>query len=110
MLADLWQDARVQELLRAFEGQGKLVAAICASTTALHAAGIGRGKRATSYPSFRPQLEAHYDYQETAVAVDRGLITSRGPGTAMAWTLAVIEALCGAETRQSVAEDTLTAA
>lgn len=41
-------DHLVQKLLKEFEEADKLVAAMCASTTVLHAAGIGKGKRATS--------------------------------------------------------------
>lgn len=98
-------DAACQTLLRAFDASGtKLVAAMCASTTALHAAGVGRGKRATSYPAFREQLASFYDYQETPVAIDTHLITSRAPGTAMAWALAIVQELCGQAKAHEVAK------
>ena len=38
-----------------------------------------------------------YDYSEDRVVVDETLITSRGPGTAFEFALAIVEKLIGAE-------------
>jgi DJ-1 family protein len=95
-------DPTVLKLLKKFESQGKLVAAMCASTTVLKAAGIGQGKRATSYPSFKGDLSSYYDYQDRPVVVDIRLITSRAPGTAMAWALAIVKDLVGRETAAEI--------
>lgn len=101
-------DNACQELLKAFDATGaKLVAAMCASTTALHAAGVGQGKKATSYPAFREQLASFYNYQETPVVIDAHLITSRAPGTAMAWALTIIQELCGLAKAREIAEQLL---
>lgn len=97
----------VQEILKRFEKNHKLIAAMCASTTALHAAGIGKGKKATSYPIFKDKLETFYNYQETPVAIDENLITSRGPGTAMAWALAIVKQLLGSTKAKEVADQLL---
>ncbi|KAH6582495.1 hypothetical protein BASA61_008525 [Batrachochytrium salamandrivorans] len=82
---------------------GKLVAAICAAPIALVAAGIGRGKQLTSHPSIRDQLATTYKYSEDRVVVDGNLITSRGPGTALEFSLSIVEYLLGRETRNAVA-------
>jgi protein deglycase len=37
-----------------------------------------------------------------AVVVDRGVITSRGPGTALDFALALVEMLAGPETRREI--------
>lgn len=101
-------DPSCQAFLKAFDAAGtKLVAAMCASTTALHAASVGRGKKATSYPAFRDQLSSFYDYQETSVATDVQLITSRAPGTAMAWSLAIVRELCGSAKAREISEQLL---
>lgn len=97
----------VQKLLREFEEAGKLVCAMCASTIALFSAHVGKGKRATSYPSFKERLAQFYEYQEDTVVVDDGLITSRGPATAMEWALAIVQALTNVETRETVAKQLL---
>lgn len=90
-------------MLKVYEQEGKLVAVICASTLAIHAAKVFKGKKATSYPSLRSQVEDLYDYQEEDVVIDGNLITSRGPGTAMTFALAIVQALVGQERRDKVA-------
>ena len=72
-----------------------MVCAICASPTALKAHKIGRGKSVTSYPSFKDKLDDYYDYQEETVVVDGNLVTSRGPGTAAYFALAIVGMLVG---------------
>ncbi len=57
----------------------------------------------TSYPSFRPQLEHVFQYDDTSrVVVDAKVITSRSPGTALEFALAILGELCGQEVRASV--------
>lgn len=97
-------EAGVQELLRRQESAGRVVAVICASTLAIHAAGVFAGARATSYPSLRGSVEDKYAYEEQDVVVDGNLITSRGPATAMAFALAIVERAAGRAERDRVAE------
>lgn len=99
----LRDDARVQMLVRAVAEGGKLVAAICAAPIALERAGVLTGKRATSYPGFElPSAE----YSNDRVVEDGQLVTSRGPGTAMEFSLALVRRLVGhgkaTELRQSM--------
>ena len=55
-----------------------------------------KGRKATSYPGFEDALEgATYVYNE--VAVDDFVITSRGMGTAIAFSLALVEKLVDAK-------------
>jgi protein deglycase len=86
----LSEDARVQQILREAAASGKLVAAICAAPTALEAAGVLSGKRATSYPGFKlPSAQ----YSEDRVVEDGNVITSRGVGTALEFALKLVERL-----------------
>ena len=65
--------------------------------------GIKKGARVTSYPSFRAELEAFYAYDDSSrVVVDGQLITSRGPGTALEFSLAVVQHTVGKETRDKL--------
>ncbi|KAL1122126.1 hypothetical protein AAG570_003532, partial [Ranatra chinensis] len=89
--------ADVGALLKEQESSGRLVAAICAAPTALKAHSIGFGKRITSYPSFKEELSSSFKYSDDQVVTDGNLITSRGPGTAFAFALAVGEHLVGNE-------------
>lgn len=98
---------QVQSLIKVFEKAGKTVAVICASTMAIHAAGAFKGRKATSYPSLRSKVDDLYDYQEQDVVVDGQLITSRGPATAMAFGLAIVELLVDKPTSSKVASDLL---
>lgn len=96
-------DARIHELLKAMADSGKFVGAICAAPNVLANAGILSGKQATSYPGFLEKLNlADVEYTGGAVERDGKVITSRGPGTAMDFALAIIEALEGAERRETV--------
>jgi 4-methyl-5(b-hydroxyethyl)-thiazole monophosphate biosynthesis len=60
----------------------------------LEAAGVLKGKRATSYPG---NALPSATYVEERVVVDGNLITSRGPGTAVDFALAIAERLAGPE-------------
>lgn len=97
----LREDARAQQTIKRAAAAGKLLAALCAAPTALEVAGVLTGKRATSYPG-NPLPSARW--VEHPVVEDGNVITSRGPGTSMAFALAVVERLSGAEAAKTTAE------
>lgn len=73
---------------------GKLTAAICAAPLVLSSAGILKDRRVTSFPTVKDQLDCG-TYLTDAVVLDGNLLTSRGPGTAMEFSLALVEILVG---------------
>ena len=73
---------------------GRALAAICAAPIALGRAGVLRGKRATCYPGFEPELTGA-KLSEQRVVEDGQLITSRGPGTALEFALVLVSRLVG---------------
>lgn len=90
-------------LLRKQHEVGGLFAAICASpAVVLGHHGLLEGLRATCYPSFADRLQAAQVVDE-AVVRDGPCITSRGPGTALAFALALVEALFGESKAKEVA-------
>jgi len=93
---DLAKCAAVGAVLRQQEAAGRLVAAICAAPVALQAHGICTGRALTSYPGFEKQLPG-YTYRQDRVVVDGNLVTSRGPGTAFEFGLALVGQLLGSE-------------
>ncbi|MGH8198191.1 MAG: DJ-1 family glyoxalase III [Steroidobacteraceae bacterium] len=97
----LKKDARIAEIVRRLHGKGRPVAAICAAPMVLAAAGVLDGRRATSYPGFLKDAERATVVTD-AVVVDGGVITSRGPGTALDFALALVEQLSGSSVRQAV--------
>lgn len=94
-------DPRIHTLLQRMATDNRYVAAICAAPKVLASAGLLAGRKVTSFPG---ALDAHtgFDYQTDAVVRDGRLITSRGPGTAMDFALALIEALSGRARRDEV--------
>jgi protein DJ-1 len=90
----LAESAAVGRLLREREQRGDLVAAICAAPMALARHGVYAGRRMTSHPSVAEIVSAHGKALEEAVVDDGSLVTSRGPGTAFAFALHLVERLC----------------
>ena len=88
----LRRDERVLEFVRAFFEEGKPVAAICHGPWTLIDAGVAEGRRMTSYPSIRKDLEnAGVEWTDQEVVVDNGLVTSRKPEDLPAFNAKMIE-------------------
>lgn len=99
----LRDDARVQALLKRMAADGRYTTAICAAPIALAQAGLLAGKQVTAYPGVLEKLKLRDTFiQPGAVVMDGKVVTSRGPGTAMDFALALIELLVGAATRRQV--------
>lgn len=97
------RDSRaVRDGVIAMAERGKLLAAVCAAPTVLEACGVLRGRRATSHPDHAAAL-ASARYEETAVVEDGNIITSRGAGTSIEFTLAVIRRLAGDDVARDIA-------
>ena len=88
------------ELEKAYAA-GKYLAAICAAPSVLGKYGFLEGKRATSYPGFEPQLQGAQCMCDPVV-VDGNVISSRGMGTAIPFSLELIGQLVDAETAQKI--------
>lgn len=66
--------------VRDFFAAGKPVAAICHGPWMIVEAGAAKGRRMTSYPSIRTDVEnAGATWIDEAVVTDQGLVTSRSP-------------------------------
>ncbi|ROT47636.1 DJ-1 family glyoxalase III [Candidatus Cardinium hertigii] len=90
----LSEDKRVGTLLRHHEQEGKIIAAICAAPLALASHHIAIGGKLTTHDSIRAKMEsAGYLYSEEPVCVWKNIVTSRGPGTAFAFALKLVELL-----------------
>ncbi len=94
-------DPRIHTLLQQMAVEDKYTAAICAAPKVLADAGLLEQREATSYPGFLKETNAKI-VEGRSVVVDGKVITSRGPGTAMDFALALIEQLLGAEKRAQV--------
>lgn len=79
----------VRELLKAYEGGDKYLAAICAAPSVLGRNGILQGKKATCYPGFEEEL---LGATVTGASVERDgkVITGKGMGVSVAFSLALL--------------------
>jgi 4-methyl-5(b-hydroxyethyl)-thiazole monophosphate biosynthesis len=103
--AEHLRDSRELEmLLRQQQEQGRWYGAICASPAVVlqHHKLLGQ-RRATCYPTYMDKLE-NADTDASQVVVDENCVTSRGPGTALAFSLKLVELLYGEEKAKEVAE------
>lgn len=83
-------------VLKAFAAQDRPLAAICAAPMVLAAHGILDGRKATIYEGMEEHLKGAV-HTPGNVVFDGNIITSKGPGTAMDFALALIGFLCGKE-------------
>jgi len=94
-------DPRIRALLTRMAQSDRYIAAICAAPKVLASAGLLDGRKATSFPGVLDAFQ-DLDYSSDPVVMDGKVITSRGPGTAMDFALALIEILTGKEKRDQV--------
>ncbi|MFP3154877.1 DJ-1/PfpI family protein [Lachnospiraceae bacterium ZAX-1] len=93
----------LNEQLKIFVKEKKLVAAICAAPLVLGRAGVLKGRKAVCYPGYEKELigaKVAYD----GVVVDGNLITSRGMGKAIRFSLTLVEYLMDTKTADSIKE------
>lgn len=99
----LRQDKQVQAKLKEMSEQGKLIGAICAAPMALAEAGLLENKSVTSFPGSLDKFKvAGMNYLNDPVVIDGKVVTSQGPGTAMDFSLTLIELLAGKDRRDQV--------
>lgn len=86
-----------------FAANGKYVAAICGAPTEVGKRGNYKGKTACCYPDMESMLiGAKVSYDK--VCVDGNLITSRGMGTAIDFSLTIVSLLKDKETADKLAK------
>lgn len=83
--------------VKAFFDAGKPVASICHGPWTVIEAGAARGRRVTSWPSLKTDLQnAGATWIDDEVVVDRGLVTSRKPDDIPAFNRALIDEFASA--------------
>ena len=93
----------LQELVKKYHAEGKLIAAICAAPAALGKAGILAGKTAVCYPG----LEKHLTGARIGthiVETDGNITTAKGPAVTPFFALKLLEILEGKAMSEEVAE------
>lgn len=92
---------KLTDKVKEFARSGKGVAAVCAAPSILGALGILDGKKATCYPGFEDKLTGA-EYVKEPVVKDGNIITSRGLGTSIEFSAAIIEYLVSREAAENV--------
>lgn len=98
---DLMRDGRAASLAGVFHAAGKPVAAICAAPLILRDAGLLENRRFTAHFSVHGDLPGVVDER---VVEDGLVLTSRGPGTAVDFGLALVRRLAGEAMAREVAD------
>lgn len=101
-------DGRIQDLIQAQLAADRVLAVICAAPIALVPRKLCAGRRLTSYPGVRAQVEPHAQAWVDSPVVESGnLVTSQGAGTALALGLHLATMLAGSEVARKVATEML---
>ena len=102
---NLAASGKLAAVLKAQRTAGRLIAAICATPACVLAKhGLLDGKRATCYPGFEGRFGGNTEYAVGDVVKDGNIMTSRGPGTAFAFGLALARELAGPESADALAD------
>ena len=97
---DLRRNPAIIGLIRKFDGDGKLIAAICAAPLLLKDAGVLGDVNFTAHFSVAGELPGLLDARSV---YDGRLLTSRGAGTSLEFGLAFVEILVGVGVKNEVA-------
>ena len=103
--AGYYQDAydeRFLNLIREFDNQGKIIASICVAALPIAKSGVLKGRKATTYDLLdgvrRKQLaDLGAEVQDESIVIDKNIITSTGPSTAIDVAFILLEMLTDKE-------------
>ena len=103
--AGYYQDAydeRFLNLIREFDKQGKIIASICVAALPIGKSGVLKGRKATTYNLLdgvrRKQLaDFGAEVQDESIVIDKNIITSTGPSTAIDVAFILLEMLTDKE-------------
>ena len=94
----LRDDDRVIDIVKTFNDEEKLIAAICAGPIVLNKAGVLADKRATSFPDLKDDIDNVLEYvDDQMVVTDSNITTSRGAAVTVYLAMRLVEIIKGAE-------------
>lgn len=91
---DIREDKRVLDIVRKFNEDKKLIAAICAGPSVLAKAGILLNRDAVIYPGMENEL-LDANVKEDSICVDDNIITARGPSLSLEFAYALVRKIKG---------------
>ena len=103
----LRDDDRVIDIVKTFNDEEKLIAAICAGPIVLNKAGVLADKRATSFPDLKDEIDNVLEYvDDQMVVTDGNITTSRGAAVTVYLAMRLVEIIKGAETVEELKHGT----
>jgi len=106
-VTNLKNNQSIVEVVMNFNNNNKYIAAICAAPLILDKAGVLKDKIATCYPVLKDNLINISKYSDNCIVIDKNIITSQGPATAMDFALSLLEIWTGKEKSLEIARDLL---
>lgn len=104
----LGESAPARALAEKLIEEDKYVTAICAAPVmTLGTWGLLNGRTATCYPGMESMFPETVTFSPDPVVIDGKFVTSRGPGTAFAFSLQLAALLMGRETAEKVGREML---
>ncbi|OFZ48680.1 MAG: thiamine biosynthesis protein ThiJ [Bdellovibrionales bacterium RIFOXYB1_FULL_37_110] len=102
----LCQNQYVQGLIKELNQQTKTIGAICAAPLALDTAQVLKG-RFTCYPGLQDQIKSPHYEESPNVIIDKNIMTSKGPATAMEFALEIVKFFMGKNICNNLKKDLL---
>ena len=100
---NLRDNEKVIDIVKKFDQDKKIIAAICAGPIVLERAGVVSNKSVVSHPSVECDLKDIGKYEkDELVLVDGNIFTSRGSGASIYLALKLIEKICGKEVKEKL--------
>ena len=101
---NLKENSDVISLIKKINKSGGIVSAICAAPIVLGRAGILAGKKAVCFPGFEKELTGAI-ISNSFIEIDGNILTAKGPGCAISFSLKLIELISGKEISDKVRDN-----
>ncbi|WP_311481568.1 DJ-1 family glyoxalase III [uncultured Anaerococcus sp.] len=99
----LRDNEKVIDIIKDFDKENKLIAAICAGPIVLDRAGVLKDKKATSFPTIKKDLQNVGQYIDDEIVVTDGNITTgRGAAVTNYLALRLVELIKGVDAKEEV--------
>ena len=99
---NLMKNQTIIRTLQDFNRQGKFIGTIGMASLVLAKNGLLKDRKATVYPGYERHLDKPRD---NAVVVDANIMTSQGPGTAIAFALKIVEQFQGKAKAEKIKQE-----
>ncbi len=103
---ELASNNEIIKILKLFDSKNKLIAAICAAPIVLKSANLIKNSF-TCYPGLEGEISKQTYKNDKNVILDKNILTSKGPATAMEFSLEIVKILLGDEVYKSVKNELL---